>query len=72
MAKRPEITFTYLVIDRGQERRVTMRATETIAVEDCYSVLTKAVLHRYKTNEDVVPVISRDIKDVLIKLNLSI
>ena len=51
-------------------RRVTITAYEQIGPEDCYSMLMKAVLHRYVTGEAVVPAISREIKDAMIKQSL--
>ncbi len=53
-------------------RTVNVRFFEQIGPEDCYSVLTKAVLHRYATGEDVVPTISRELKDAMIKTRLVI
>ena len=53
-------------------RRITITAHEDVGPEDCLSLLVKAVLHRYKTGEDVVPTISRDVKDAIIKTNLVI
>jgi len=53
-------------------RRVTITAYEDVGVEDCMTMLVKAVLHRYVTGEDTVPTISRDVKDALIKTNLVI
>lgn len=67
---RNETEKVFKVLDRGQERLITITATDTISVEDCYGMLVKAVLHRYKTGEDVVPTISRDIKDALLRVNL--
>jgi hypothetical protein len=67
---RNEISYKFKAIDQGQERLITVKATDSVCVEDCYTVLTNAVLHRYKTGEDVVPTISRDIKDALIRVNL--
>lgn len=54
------------------KRSVTITAYEQIGVEDCYSMLLKAVLHRYATAEDVVPPISREIKDAIIRQSLVI
>lgn len=69
---RTEIEKVFKVIDRGEERIITIRATDQVCVEDCYSMLVKSVLHRYKTGEDVVPTISRDVKDALLRVNLVI
>lgn len=68
MTSRVEITNIYKV----GERTVTIRATEQIGPEDCYSMLLRAVLHRYVTAEDVVPPISREIKDAIIRQSLVI
>jgi hypothetical protein len=53
-------------------RMVTITATEQVGVEDCYNMLLRAVLHRYVTAEDVVPPISREIKDAIIRQNQTI
>jgi hypothetical protein len=68
MSNRAEVTLTY----RVQDRVVTIKAMETVAVEDCYDMLMKSVLHRYNTGEDATPPISREIKDALIKQNLTV
>jgi hypothetical protein len=65
---RQEVTLTYLVGDRT----VTVKAMDVVAVEDCYEMQMKAVLHRYVTGEDVTPPISREVKDALIKQSLTI
>ncbi len=49
------------------QRQVTITAFEEVGPEDCYTMLLNAVLHRYATGEDVVPVIGRDVKDTMIK-----
>lgn len=54
------------------ERMVTIHAVEQIGVEDCYTMLMKAVMHRYVTAEDVVPAISREVKDSILKQSLVI
>jgi hypothetical protein len=54
------------------ERLVTICATEQVGAEDCYSMLLRAVLHRYVTAEDAVPPISREIKDAIIRQSLVI
>ncbi len=69
---RTEITKVYHVKSGSTTRKVTYRALDRIAVEDCTTMLLAAVLHRYATGEDVVPPISREIKDALIKQNLVI
>jgi energy-converting hydrogenase A subunit M len=51
---------------------VTIVAMEQVGVEDCYTMLMKAVMHRYVTAEDVVPPISREIKDAILKQSLVI
>jgi hypothetical protein len=44
---------------------------DQVGVEDCYSLLITAVMHRYATGEDIpIDPISRDIKDALIKQNI--
>ncbi len=57
---------------RVGDRYVTIQAVEQIGVEDCYTNLLKAVVHRYATAEDVVPTISREIKDAIIRQSLVI
>lgn len=57
---------------RSGDRVVTCTAYEQVGAEDCYSMLMKAVMHRYITNEDVVPTIGRDVKDLMIKQSLVI
>jgi hypothetical protein len=57
---------------RVGKRTVTIRATEQVGAEDCFSMLLSAVVHRYVTAEDVVPPISREIKDAMIKQSLVI
>jgi hypothetical protein len=68
MVDRVEVKRVYKV----GERIVTIRATEQIGAEDCYSMLMRAVLHRFVTAEDVVPPISREIKDAIIRQSLVI
>lgn len=68
MAQRDELELKFGIGDRT----VTVRATSSICAEDCYETLLLAVLHRHVTGEDVVPTIPRDVKDFLIKQNLSI
>lgn len=62
----------YKQIFQVGDRRVTVTATEQIGPEDCFSMLLKAVLHRYVTGEDVIPPISREIKDAMLRQNLVI
>lgn len=65
---RQEVKLVY----RVGERIITVTAIDVVAPEDCYDMLMKAVLHRYVTGEDVTPPISREVKDALIKQNLTI
>lgn len=62
----------YKQIFQVGDRRVTVTATEQIGPEDCFSMLLKAVLHRYVTGEDVIPPISREIKDAMLRQNMVI
>ncbi len=62
----------YTEVFQVGERRITVTATEQIGPEDCFTMLLKAVLHPYATGEDVVPTISRDIKDAMLRQNLVI
>ena len=68
MSDREEVELKYAI----GERIVTVKALDVVGAEDCYETLFRAVLHRYATGEDVVPTIPRDVKDFLIKQNLSI
>lgn len=51
---------------------MTVRVIETLAVEDIYDMLFRAVLHRFRTGEDAVRPVPREAKDYLIRTNLSI
>lgn len=57
---------------RMNQRRVTVRAMDTVGVDDCYEVLWKSVIHRFATGEDLTAPVPRDVKDWLIKTNLSV
>lgn len=52
------------------DRTVTVIAMEQVGPEDAFEILAKAVMHRYLTNEDVVPATPREVKDHMIKQNL--
>lgn len=66
MTERAEIKRVFNV----DGRTVTVTAVDQVGPEDCMTLLIKAVMHRHLTGEDVVPAISRDVKDALIKQNL--
>lgn len=68
MAEREEFELKY----RVQNRTITVKAMDAVGPEDAYDMLLRAVLHRYVVGEEVVPAISRDIKDQLIRQNLVI
>lgn len=53
-------------------RTVTVTAMDAVGVEDCYSNAIAGVLHRYVTSEDLVMPVPREIKDWIIKQNLTI
>jgi hypothetical protein len=53
-------------------RTVTVKAMDQVGPEDAYEVIMTGVLHRYVTGEDVVPTVTRDVKDSMLKLNLFI
>lgn len=65
---RQEVTLVYKVGDR----LITVKAMDVVAPEDCFDMLMRAVLHRYVTGENFCPPISREVKDALIKQNLTI
>lgn len=64
-------TETELVFQVG-DRKVTVKAMDSIGVEDIYDVQFRAVLHRYVTGEDILRPVPREAKDFIIRLNLSI
>lgn len=51
-------------------RTVTVKAMDSIGVEDCYENAIKAVLHRIITNEDLLMPVPREAKDWMIRTNL--
>jgi hypothetical protein len=53
-------------------RTVTITAMDSVGPEDCYDNAIRGVLHRYVTSEDLVMPVPREIKDFMIKLNLTI
>lgn len=65
---RQKAVLTYLVNDR----RVTVTAFDSVGVEDCYDVLTRASLHRIATGENLAEPVAREVKDWIIKSNLFI
>lgn len=65
---RNEVTQTYLVADR----RVTVKVMDAISAEDVYDVLFSGVMHVYKTGEDTVRPVPREVKDFLIRTNLNV
>lgn len=54
------------------QRVVTIRATDSVGPEDCYENLISGVLHRYVTGEDLVMPVAREVKDFIIKTNLTV
>lgn len=53
-------------------RVVTIQAMDSVGVEDCYTNAIAGVLHRYVTSEDLVMPVPREIKDFIIRTNLTI
>lgn len=68
MTDRQEVELVFRVGDR----KVTVKAMDTVGVEDIYDVQFRAVLHRYVTGEDIWRPVPREAKDFILKLNLSI
>lgn len=54
------------------KRVVTVKALDAVGPEDCYDNLLSSVLHRYVTGEDLTMPVAREVKDFIIKTNLSI
>lgn len=54
------------------DRTVTVRAMDAVSPEDCFQNLMESVLHRYITGEDLTAPVQREVKDFLIKQNLTI
>jgi hypothetical protein len=65
---RNSITLRYQV----GGRTVEVRAYDAVGVEDIYSVLLRGVLHRFMTGEQLIEPVPRDVKDWLLRLNLSV
>lgn len=63
---RQKAVLNYLVNDR----KVTVTVYDSVGVEDCYDVLTKAALHRIATGENLSEPIPREVKDWIIKSSL--
>ena len=57
---------------RLDKRMVEITAYDSVGVEDCFDVLTRAALHRIMTKEDWTEPIPREIKDFIIKTSLFI
>lgn len=53
-------------------RRVTVRAMDAVGPEDVYENMMKAVMARYVTKEDRLAHAGRDVKDFIIRSNLSV
>lgn len=65
---RSEITLTFKV----GKRRVEVTAYDSVGVEDAYSMLIKGVIHRFAVGEDLIQPVPREVKDWIIKQNLTI
>lgn len=57
---------------RMNGRVAEVNAYDTVGVEDAFTILAKAALHRVITREDWLEPTSRDVKDWIIKTNLTI
>ena len=55
-----------------QGRTVTVKAYDTVGVEDAYDILLRSALHRAMTGEDLGEPTSRKVKDWIIRTNLNI
>jgi hypothetical protein len=51
-------------------RKVDVKAYDTVGVEDAYSVLFRAAIHRIATGESLAEPVPRNVKDWIIKTNL--
>lgn len=60
---RQKVTLRYKI--NGRIAEVT--AFDTVGVEDCMDVLSRAALHRIMTGEDWTDPIPREIKDFILK-----
>jgi len=54
------------------DRVVTVKAMDSVGPEDCYENLIYGVLHRHVTGEDLVMPVAREVKDFIIKTNLTV
>lgn len=53
-------------------RTVTVKAMDAIGPEDTFDVAFRATLHRFATKQDLWTPVAREIKDWMIKNNLTI
>ena len=67
----PERTLAQLKFKVGK-RTVTVRAMDAVGPEDCVDVALRAVLHRYNTREDLWTPVQREVKDFMIRTNLTV
>lgn len=54
------------------QRTVTVRAMDAVGPEDCYDNALRSVLHRYVTGEDLTMPVPREVKDFIIRTNITI
>lgn len=54
------------------DRQVTVKVSDTISPEEAFDVLFRGVLHLYATGENAIRPVPREVKDFLIKTNLTI
>lgn len=53
-------------------RTMTVRVLDAVGPEDVYENAIHAVLHKYKTGEDLLQPVQRDVKDFIVRSNLQI
>jgi len=68
MADRTEVELKFGVTGR----QATVKAYDTVGVEDAYGVLIRAEVHRRVTREDLTEPTPREIKDWILKQGLVI
>lgn len=51
---------------------MTVRVLDSVGPEDVYENAIHAVLHKFKTGEDLLQPAQRDVKDFIIRSNLQI
>jgi hypothetical protein len=64
-------TFAQFKLSVGK-RTVIIRAMDAIGPEDVFDVALRSVLHRVVTREDLWTPVPREVKDFMIKTNLTV